>query len=101
MTKLVRLYLINIALGFALAAVFVAILLWFDVAGLRGLVTGTKGGMIAVFMLVFFNGLVFSGVQFAIRIMMMAEDDAPGGGLRDPQSIADPVRVRVGRVPKG
>lgn len=95
---LVRLYLRNIAIGFALSAVFVAVLLWKDVAGLGGLVSSTSGGWIAVAMLVLFNGLVFSAVQFAISIMLMADDDDDDdhGGKRDsiPLEASVPVPVR-------
>ena len=38
----------------------------------------------ALFLLWFFHGIVFAGVQFAIAIMNMAEDDEPRGGLRLP-----------------
>jgi hypothetical protein len=82
MPKLVRLYIVSIAIGFALAVAFTAMLIGLNVAGLRHLVGGTGGGWIAVMMLVFFHGILFSGVQFAIRIMMLAEDDGPKGGLR-------------------
>lgn len=82
MPKLVRLYILSIAIGFALAAVFVGLLTALDVAGLQHLMGTTRGGWIAVLMLVFFHGILFSGVQFAIRIMLMAEDDDPKGGLR-------------------
>ncbi|HRM75915.1 MAG TPA: hypothetical protein PLI13_14595 [Paracoccus sp. (in: a-proteobacteria)] len=82
MPKLVRLYIISIAIGFALAVAFVGMLVALDVAGLRHLMSSTRGGWIAVLMMVFFHGVLFSGVQFAIRIMLMAEDDGPKGGLR-------------------
>lgn len=82
MPKLVRLYIVSIAIGFALAAVFVGMLAALDIAGLRHLMRSTSGGWIALLMMVFFHGILFSGVQFAIRIMLMAEDDGPKGGLR-------------------
>lgn len=90
---LVRLYLRNIVIGFAVSALFVAALLWQDVMGLRGLVSGVQGGWIAVAMLFMFNGLVFAGVQFAITIMLMAEndDDGQGGGRRDAIPANDPI----------
>lgn len=88
MPALVRLYIVNVLIGFALSAVFTALLLWLDIAGLRHLATSVKGGWIGVAMLFVSNGIVFAGVQFAIRIMGMAED-GPGGGSRRP----------IGRVP--
>lgn len=93
--RLVRLYLRQVAIGFGLSAVFVALLLGFDVAGLRGLVLTTRGGMLAVFLLFFFNGLVFAGVQFAISVMRMAdpEDKGPKGGHGARAGGLAPVRV--------
>ena len=47
-------------------------------------------------MLVIFNGIVFSAVQFAFRVMAMAEpeDDPTGGrGVREPVMVPAPVRV--------
>lgn len=84
MPKLVRLYILSIAVGFALALAFTGLLLALDVAGLRHLVFATGGGWIAVVMLVVFHTILFAGVQFGIRIMLMAEDDGPGGGIRRP-----------------
>lgn len=82
MPQLVRLYIVSIAIGFALALAFTALLLAMDVAGLRHLVGATRGGWIAVLMLVVFHTVLFSGVQFGIRIMLMASDGGAGGGLR-------------------
>ncbi len=101
MPRLVRLYIISIAIGFALGAAFTAMLIAMDVASLRHLIHSTNGGWIAVAMLVFFHGVLFSGVQFAIRIMLMARTDPPKGGLR--QRIRwRPIRVHAaGHARKG
>lgn len=94
MPKLVRLYITSVAIGFGLAAAFVAMLLWFDVAGLGHLVLGTTSGWIAGLMLWVSNGIIFAGTQFGIAVMKMAErDDTPRGGRR--QRIGQPVPVRV------
>ena len=96
MPKLVRLYIHSVALGFALSAAFTAGLLWLDVAGLGHLVLGSNIGWIAVTMLVVFNGIVFSAVQFAFRIMAMAEPEAGpkvGRGVGEPVLIPAPVPV--------
>jgi hypothetical protein len=59
--------------------------LWQNVANLGHLVTTSDMGWLAALMLFMFNGLVFAGVQFAITIMRMGEDDTPkGGGRRAP-----------------
>jgi hypothetical protein len=80
MPRLVRLYIVQSLIGFALAAVFVGLLLALDVARLRHLVTHTDAGPLAVFLLWLFNGIVFSGVQFGISIMRMAEPEQSGPG---------------------
>ena len=73
MPALVRLYIRQTLIGFAVSAVFVGLLFWFDVANLWHLVTHTSEGWLAAFLLFMFNGIVFSGVQFGISIMRMAE----------------------------
>lgn len=83
MPKLIRLYITQVLAGFGLSAIFVGLLLYFNVANLWHLVTNSPGGLIAVVMLFMFNGIVFAGVQFSISIMRMARDDTPGGGKKD------------------
>ncbi|MGI3167803.1 hypothetical protein ACRARG_01540 [Pseudooceanicola sp. C21-150M6] len=99
MPKLIRLYIISVLIGFGIAALFAALLIGLDVGGLRHLVTGSSSGYLAAFLLWFFNGIVFAGVQFAIAIMQMKEDPGPRGGLRlpltpAPQRAVQPVRQK-------
>jgi len=100
MPRLVRLYIVNVAIGFLIALAFVAGLVVFDVAGLRGL-SATADGPLALVLLWFFNGIVFAGVQFAVAIMMMAEDTGPRGGRRRPLRLfrapfaPQPARIRA------
>src|SRR5690606_1653981 len=68
-----------VLIGFAIAAAFVAGLLWFNVANLWYLVTHNSMGPLAVLILWFANGIVFAGVQFAIAVMTLREDDSTGG----------------------
>lgn len=99
MPKLVRLYITNVAIGFAIAIAFVAMLIWLDVGHLRHLVLETEMGWLAAIMMVMFNGIVFAGVQFAIAVMRMAEkDDGPRGGRRAPVVRMEPVRVEAAAV---
>lgn len=99
MPKLVRLYIHHVAIGFALALVFVALLLGFDVAHLRHLIFSSPVGWIAVLMLIVANTVVFAGVQFAIAVMRMAESDDTTGGRRDPVpamlALAVPVQAEA------
>lgn len=100
MPKLIRLYITQVLIGFAIAAAFVAVLLWLNVANLWHLVTHSDMGALAVLVLWLSNGIVFSGVQFAISIMRMADsdDDSGQGGKRDPVfTELQPIRVPEGR----
>lgn len=81
MPKLVRLYIVSVAIGFAISAIFVTGLVALDLGGLRDLVLGSSSGWLAGVMLFVFNGIVFAGVQFGYAVMSMAErDDPPSGG---------------------
>jgi hypothetical protein len=89
MPQLIRFVIRHLAIGFALALPFTGMLLWFNVANLWHLVTNTAEGPLAVFLLVFFNGIVFAGAQLGIALVQLAEGDGPRGGR------AVPVRVTV------
>ncbi len=93
MPELVRMYIRHVVIGFVLACLFTAALLWLNIGNLWHLVRATDVGPLAVMMLVVFNAIVFSGVQFGIAIMGMAEDDRPTGGTGAPLADALPVRV--------
>lgn len=94
MPALVRMYIRHVLIGFAIAAVFVAGLLWFNIGNLWHLVSTSPVGWMAVAMLFFANAIVFSGVQFAIAVMQMAEKEGkPGGGTRAPLAPTRPAMV--------
>lgn len=89
MPKLVRLYIVNVAIGFGLSVAFVAALVAFDAFNLQRLILGSEMGWLAALMMVMFNGVVFAGVQFAYAVMSMAErDDGPRGGKLVPVRVA-------------
>lgn len=98
MPRLVRLYIRHVLIGFALAVLFVGLLLGLDVGGLRRLIQASPVGTLALVMLVVFNGIVFAGVQFAFAVMAMGEDEHPPGGRRDaiPSAHPKPVAVAAG-----
>ncbi len=103
MPQLVRLYIVNVLIGFGIAFAFVTALVALDVAGLRHLVLHTDMGWLGGLMLVMFNGVVFAGVQFAIAVMRMADPEdgnRPGGRLLRPMPtrlvpVPIPARARV------
>ena len=93
MPEPIRFYIRNVLIGFAVAAVFVTVLLWFNVANLTHLIFTSDIWAIALFMLWFFNGIVFAGVQSGIAVMAMARetgDDGPGGNVPE---VASPALV--------
>jgi hypothetical protein len=92
--KLIRLYIVNVLIGFALALAFVIGLVWLDVANLRHLILETDSGPLAFVLLVLSNGVVFAGVQFGIAVMRLADDDrGPKGGRGVPLATRIPIRV--------
>lgn len=97
MPDLVRLYIRHVIYGCVVAAGFVALLLGLNVANLGHLVMTSPVGWVAALMLFAFNAVVFSGVQFGIAVMGMAEKEPPRGGRRAPEMLAIPVPVRVER----
>jgi hypothetical protein len=97
MPELVKLYIRHSAIGFALAGLFTAMLLYFNVQNLWYLVTHTDAGLLAVFLLWFMNGIVFAGVQFAWAVMNLAEprEDNDRGGTTPLIREFRPIPVRV------
>src|SRR5690606_37627910 len=96
MPALIRLYIQSVAIGFAISAGFAVLLVWQDVMGIGRLVLASPQGWIAALMLFVFNGIIFAGVQFGLRVMLMAEDEGPKGGLRQHDAaVPTPVPVRV------
>ncbi|MCV2881426.1 hypothetical protein [Actibacterium sp. XHP0104] len=96
MPPLVRLYIRQVLIGFGLSAIFVAGLFWFNVGNLWHLVSTSDMGIVAAVMLFMFNGIVFSGVQFGIAIMRLADhDDDRSGGKRQPQPVLNPAMLPV------
>lgn len=94
MPKLIALYIRSVAIGFGLSALFLGLLLWQDISGLRGLILGSDMGLVAAAMILVFNGIVFAGVQFAIAVMKLADDDSgPKGGKRQPVPTRIPAKV--------
>ena len=84
MPKLVKLYITHVFIGFAVAALFVGALLYFNIANLGHLIGSSDIGWLALTILWVANGIVFSGVQLGIQVMRMADDDSDdAGGKRD------------------
>ncbi|MBF9045197.1 hypothetical protein HKCCE4037_17775 [Rhodobacterales bacterium HKCCE4037] len=96
MPKHVRFLLIHASIGSLIAAAFVAMLLWGNVANLWHLVTHTSEGILAVFLLWAFCTITFGSAQMGIRIMLLAEDEDRGsGGTRSPQAVQEPRAIPI------
>lgn len=92
MHPIARFYAKHCLIGFAAAAVFVGLLLKLNVANLWHLISTSDIGLMAVFLLWFFHGIVFAGVQTGVAVMGMAEDDdSKGGGSKAPVTRLVPV----------
>ncbi|MEL7116835.1 MAG: hypothetical protein AAGP08_14860 [Pseudomonadota bacterium] len=102
--RIVRIFILHAIIGYSLGAVFTAGVLYYDIAGVGGLVARVDGGWLAAFIFFMLNGSVFAGVQTAITVMSMDyddDDDDQGGGHRPPLLRAHvPVPVRVNRGPR-
>lgn len=99
--NLMRLYLRHCAVGFALSAVFVGLILWFDVGNLASLILGSDVGLLAVFLLWFFHGTIFGSVQFAVMVMLKTENDDDDRGTPHPvHAVRVPVSAMADRETK-
>ncbi|TNF61267.1 MAG: hypothetical protein EP307_07170 [Rhodobacteraceae bacterium] len=98
MPDLIKLYIRHTLIGFAIAAGFVAALLWFDVLGLWGMIRHDPSGWLVVFILWFFHGALFGAVQFGWAVMEMGRRDDDDRGPRGGMMIPVRVPARKGRA---
>ncbi|WP_298862682.1 hypothetical protein [uncultured Sulfitobacter sp.] len=96
MPKFIRFYIINCIIGFTVSGVFTAAIMWFNVANLWQLVSGSDIGIMAIVVFWVLNGIVFAGVQFGVAIMLMSgsddKDDGPRGGMGIPIRVPASVK---------
>ena len=86
MPRVVRLYVRSAITGFAVAGVFVVLVLWLNIANLGHLVSTSDMAIVAVLAFWILNGIVFSGVQFAWAITAVAaREDGRSGGDHGPR----------------
>ena len=93
MPKLVKLYIRHVLIGFAIAAAFVAMLLWFNVMNMWHLISTSDVGLLAVIVLWFAHGIVFAGVQFSLAVMAMAEPENGGSGGKRQRVFLEPAPI--------
>ncbi len=80
-------------IGFAIAAVFVAGVVWADPSGVGTLMLASGEHPLPLALLWFFSGLTFGGVQMATVIMLPRDEEPP----RPPRGPLVPVRVPAAR----
>ncbi|MDW3222434.1 MAG: hypothetical protein R8G34_06020 [Paracoccaceae bacterium] len=73
MPRIFRLYISSAIIGFAVSAVFVAMIIGFNVVNLRHLIFTSDIGVLATLAFWILNGIVFSGVQFAYSMAQLAK----------------------------
>ncbi|MEM6372395.1 MAG: hypothetical protein AAF727_06400 [Pseudomonadota bacterium] len=65
---LIRLFLTGTAVGFALSAAFVAVIWVWDIAGIHTHARNSDDAFLILFILWFFNGLLFGAVQIGYAV---------------------------------
>ncbi|WP_112322460.1 hypothetical protein [Oceanibium sediminis] len=73
--RLVRVYILHCLIGFGISAIFTGLVVLYNIAGIGHLVTAVQGGPRALFVFFFLNGIVFSGVQFGVFMMLLDRDE--------------------------
>jgi hypothetical protein len=96
---LVRFLVKNAAIGFALAGVFVAAMLTFNVGNMATLVTQSDIGIFAVALMTFMIGLTFASIQMGFAVMFSYENiGTPPTKRNDPLMSTDDMQ-RLGLKP--
>lgn len=75
MPRVMRIYIASAFTGFALAAVFLGLVMLVNVGNLRHLILTSDVGWIAALAFWVLNGIVFSGVQFGYTVNALAKRD--------------------------
>ncbi len=101
--QFVRFLIGHALLGFAIAVVFVCMLLITDAARLRTLTFSSDIGAMALIVLTLLIGQTFASVQMGLAVWLASrdEDNKGGGGTRLPGALDDwllePARAHVRR----
>ncbi len=96
MPKLIRFVVLHAAIGWVVAAVFMAALLATDPGGIGSLLLRSQEHPLPVLLLWFFTGLTFGSAQVGAAVMLLASDRPrpPGGGVATRAMAA--MRDRIG-----
>lgn len=91
---LIRFLVRHCAVGAVAGWVFLAGILFFDVGGLGGLVFGSAGGWLALFMMAFFFFITFGSVAMGAAVMTLHRRPPPDRGKTQPVLRPSPVSLR-------
>lgn len=80
-TPLLRFLVLNALGGFAVALLFVGLLLWFDVQGFGSLIARSEAGLLGLAIVTFGMCVTFGGAVMGGAVMLM-DYDPPGGPPR-------------------
>ena len=95
MDRVVRLIILNWALGMALGVACAGLMLGFDILGLRSLLWSSDIAIVGTAAFVTLFALTFGGVLAASAAMRAGDDDdEPRGGRRSPAPAAAAVPAR-------
>lgn len=101
MPLLVKFLIRHAAIGFALAGIFVGILVWFDIGNIGTILAQSGIRVFATALLVMMVGLTFSSVQMGYAVMTkpdLLSGGSGGKGSRAPVALAtlQPAPVKAG-----
>lgn len=97
--RLIRFLAVHAVVGVAIAVVTVALILFGDVGGLRGLIMRSDAGGLALGVMLAFFAITFASVQMSVALMLHMTGS--GGGRtrwRTPSAIAPPRALQPVRA---
>lgn len=71
---LMRMFFVSWGIGFVLSALFLALMIWFNLMNVGFLILNTDGGYTMALVFWVFTATLFGAVQFSLVIMGYAED---------------------------
>jgi hypothetical protein len=93
----VRFFMVHAAVGFGLATLLTAALVWADPGGVGTILRGAPGHPGPMLLLWFFLGLTLGGVQTAVAVMLLGYPDPPDPPDRGLGATEAPATVRAQR----
>ena len=97
MPKLIRLFVTQAPIGFAIAALLVATLLTFNIGDLRHMVSQSDMRVLTVILMWLFSGIFFGVVQCAIAVTDRSDDDDDDSDGGHPAYVPILIPVRRDR----